>query len=32
VVGGDFVAIGGLARDGLAMFPGDDVLFANGFD
>jgi hypothetical protein len=32
VVGGDFVAIGGQERIGLAMFEGSDTLFANGFD
>jgi hypothetical protein len=32
VVAGDFVAIGGEVRIGLAMFAGNDVLFANGFE
>jgi hypothetical protein len=32
VAGGDFIAIGGLSKRSLAMFAGDDTIFADGFE
>lgn len=32
VVAGDFIAISGQPRRSLAIFPGDDTIFADGFE